>query len=105
MKMVMAIIHRDDEDRVLGALVDAGYTATYGDSRGGVLRRSQKTLFIAVEREKLEEVLSILRTSCRSCLDTGEGSRNRVAFGPIPATPEVGGSVVFVWDLERFEKY
>ncbi len=105
MKMVMAIVDRDDGDRVIGALVDAGYTATYGDSRGGVLRRSQKTLFIAVERDKLEEVLGILRKSCRSCLDMGENSSDRVPFGPIPATPEVGGSVVFVWDLERFEKY
>jgi len=105
MKMVMAIVDRDDGDRVLGALVDAGYTATYGDSRGGVLRRSQKTLFIAVERLKLDEVLGILRQSCRTCLNMNEEPRERPAFGPIPAIPEMGGAVVFVWDLERFEKY
>jgi len=101
----MAIVDRDDADRVLGALVEAGYTATYSDSRGGVLRRSQKTLIMAVERTNLEQVLAILRQSCRTCLSMDGEPVERPPFGPIPTTPEVGGAVVFVWDLDRFEKY
>ena len=105
MKMVMAIIPSDEADRVLGALVNAGHTATYGASRGGVLRQAQRTLFIAVEHEKLEEVLNIVRQSCRIPLGEGEESRDQFSLGPIPVTAELGGAVVFVWDLEKVETY
>ena len=39
-KMVMAVVPRDQASRVLECLVDAGYSATYMESRGGMLRQS-----------------------------------------------------------------
>ena len=105
MKMVMAITPPDEADRVLGALVNAGHTATYGDSRGGVLRQAQRTLFIAAEPDKLEQVLSIVRQSCRAPLEAGEEPRDQFSLGPLPVTAEYGGAIVFVWDLEQVETY
>jgi uncharacterized protein YaaQ len=46
MKMVMAIIDREEANRVLEALIAAGYTATFNDSRSGFLRQSKQMLFI-----------------------------------------------------------
>lgn len=104
MKMVMAVISRDDVERVLRALVAADHTATYADTRGGMLRQAQMTLFVAAEDEDLEEVLSIVKDRCRSeavIEDAGEEERT----APMPAKPRLGGAVVFVWTVERGETY
>ncbi len=103
MKMIMAVTPRDEAERVLRALVQAKYTATYAETRGGMLRQAQTTLFIAVAAQDLEEVLGILKENCRSeaLIEQPEGEEGR----PMPAKPRLGGAVVFVWDLERTETY
>jgi uncharacterized protein YaaQ len=105
-KMVMAIVGREESGLVLEALIVAGYTATFGDSRSGVLRQAKQTLFIGVEAERLEDVLSIIRDNCRSHVETREAEADAV----VPTTPrrtfaEVGSAVVFVWDIDRFATY
>ena len=106
MKMVMAIVPRDEAGRVLEALVTAGRTATFTDSRSGVLRQAQQMLFIAVEEKDMEQVLTIIHDTCHSQV-TVESSEPRSPFslGPVPVTAELGGAVVFIWDLDRFETY
>jgi len=106
MKMVMAVVPRDETGRVLEALVAAGHTATFTESRGGMLRQAQYMLFVAVEQKDLEQVLEIIGESCHSHIRL-EPSEPREPFslGPAPVTAEVGGAVVFIWDLDRFEVY
>ncbi len=95
MKMVMAIVSRDQADLVLEALISAGYGATFTESRGGVLRQSQKTIFTAVEHTKLDDVLSIIRDHCRSQVTLSDTEDHA-------STTDVGSAVIFVWDLEQF---
>jgi len=106
MKMVMAIVPRDEACHVLEALVTAGYTATFTDSRSGVLRQAQQMLFIAVEKQDMDQVLTIIRDNCHSqvVVDPGE-PRTPFSLGSVPVTAELGGAVVFIWDLDRFETY
>ena len=106
MKMVMAIVPRDEAGHVLEALVTAGYTATFTDSRSGVLRQAQQMLFIAVEEQDMDQVLTIIRDNCHSqvVVDPGE-PRTPFSLGSVPVTAELGGAVVFIWDLDRFETY
>jgi len=103
MKMVMTIVPRDEASRVLDALVAAGYTATFGDSRGGVLRQAYQTLFIGVEKEALGTVLEIVRQNCQSQLSL-EDATVPDRFGlPRQSGAIVGGAVIFVWSVEHFE--
>jgi len=102
MKMVMAVVPRDDTEYVLQALVSAGHTASFVGSRGGVLRQEKKMLFIAVQNEDLHQVLGIIQDSCH-CQDQAASSQPESE--PTPATIGMGGTVVFVWDLEQFEIY
>ena len=106
MKMVMAVVPRDEAGRVLEALVAAGHTATFSDSRGGMLRQAQQMLFTAVEEQDLERVLTIIRDNCHSQVVV-ESSEPRTPFslGSVPVTAELGGAVVFMWDLDRYETY
>lgn len=106
MKMVMAVVPRDEAGRVLESLVAAGHTATFTDSRGGMLRQAQQMLFIAVEEQDLERVLASIRDNCHSHVVV-EPSESRTTFslGAVSVTAELGGAVVFIWDLDRFETY
>ncbi len=106
MKMVMAVVPRDEAGRVLEALVATGHTATFSDSRGGMLRQAQQMLFIAVEKQDLEPVLAIIRDNCHSQVVVEPGEpRTPFPLGPVPVTAELGGAVVFIWDIDRRETY
>lgn len=104
MKMIMAIVPRDEAERVLQALVAANHTATYMETRGGMLRQAQMSLFIGVEAEELEHVLGILERTCRS-QPVVESVEGEAATAPLPTRPQLGGAVVFVWDIQRSETY
>lgn len=106
MKMVMAIVERQEMPRVLEALIAAGYTATFHESRGGVLRQARQTLYIGVEADRVEDVLAIIRENCRSSvpLESSEGDM-AVHRQPTRTFAEVGSAVVFVWDIDRFETF
>lgn len=99
-KMILAVVPRDQAGHVIDALVAAGFTTTFTESRGGVLWQAQHMLFIAVDRTKLDEVLGIIRGNCRTAIQTRAHSP---AGSQPPATVELGGAVIFVWDLEQFE--
>lgn len=104
-KMVMAVVPRDEAERVLRGLVSAGYTATFSPSRGGVLRQMQQMLFTAVDEANLDEVLTIIRANCREQVEIDIEETDDEPAEVAPVTAEFGGAVVFVWDLERFEVY
>jgi uncharacterized protein YaaQ len=104
MKMLMVIIARDEAERVLQALVAANHTATFVETRGGMLRQAQMTLFVAVQDEALKEVTGIIQGSSRA--EPIVESVEQGAFSaPMPARPRLGGAVVFIWNIERSETY
>ena len=102
-KMVMAVVPRDEANLVLEALVSAGFTATFSESRGGVLRQAQLTFFTAVDESKLDQVLAIIRDNCRIQVKLESRQEGGMrSLGPVPVTAELGGAVVFIWDLDRY---
>lgn len=105
MKMVMALVPRDQADLVLEGLVAAGHTATFCESRGGVLRQAQKMLFIAAPEPRLEQVLSIIRTCSKNEVQIESGEARDFSLTETPQAAEVGWALVFVWDIERIETY
>ena len=108
MKMVMAVVPRDEAEGVLSALIAAGHTATFTESRGGMLRQAQYTLFTGVDEQALPRVLDIIHESCHShvLVNSGDNQAGTPAFStPASAPVQVGGAVIFVWDLEQFAVY
>jgi uncharacterized protein YaaQ len=106
-KMVMAVVSREPSDRVLDRLISAGYGATFTESHGGVLRQTQKMIFIAVDDDKVDDVVDIIRATCRTRVEvsgaTGLPTRLGDQSTGATITTEVGHAVVFVWDLDRFQ--
>jgi len=106
MKMVMVVVPSNNAEPVLDALINAGHTATYAETRGGMLRQSQKSLFIAVKETQLEEVLTIIKEHCRTKVEMNpQTAEDPLALGSTAVTADLGGAVAFVWDIGRIETF
>ena len=106
--MVVAIVHAEDASTLTDALLDGEYRATRLHSSGGFLKQSNATIIVGVEDEQVEAVLSIIRDQCHSrtqlvnpmppIMEPGE------FFLPYPLEVEIGGAVIFVLPVDRFER-
>jgi len=65
-KQLVAIVQADDAEPACTALRDAGYRFTRLASTGGYLGTPNLTLIMAVQDERVEEVMSILRETCKN---------------------------------------
>ena len=61
MKMIMAILHKDDELETIEELNIAGYMVTKLATTGGFLKKKSTTVMIGVEEDRLEEALDVLQ--------------------------------------------
>ena len=100
-KMVMAIIPREEAEFVMSALIDAGYTSTVLDTKGGVFRQSQSTMFISVLDENLEKVFKIIETNCKVEMGFEPENSNRENIESYANANKLGGAIVFVWKLDQ----
>ncbi len=105
MKMVMAIINRDDASVVVQQLTKAGYQVTKLATTGGFLRTGNTTILVGVENEKVDQVISIIskhsnsRKQLMPATEMGTGVYANMAIEVI-----VGGAAIFVLNVEKFEK-
>jgi len=106
-KMIMAVIPRDQASHVLEMLITAGYPVTFTESRGGVWRQAQSTLYLCIDDTAVEGALSIIRANCRARVEVEAESIEASTSAPtsIQLMAELGGAVVFVWDVARMEMY
>lgn len=106
MKMMMVVVPSNNADQVLDALVNEGHTATYAETHGGMLQQSQYSLFIAVEDQELEKVLDIIKTTCRTRIEmSSQAPQDQSSNIRVPVTADLGGAIVFIWDIDRIETY
>jgi uncharacterized protein YaaQ len=109
MKLIMAIVQALDARVLMDALMAAGYRATKIGSTGGFLVRGNSTVLVGVEDDKVSAVLDILRKHCHSRREFVSPvvpiSDSAAARGwSQPVQVDVGGTTVFVLDVERFER-
>lgn len=108
MKLIIAITHPDDADKLIDELVAKKYQVTKTDSFGGYLKEENATILIGTEDKKVDEVLEIIKKNCQSrqqfltpappTLEPGE------TFIPEPVEVKVGGATVFILNVEKFEQ-
>ena len=110
MKMIMAVVPRKYGDDLLASLTDSGFTATYQETRGGMLRQSQLTLYIAVRTSDLPNVLEIISSSCSGeiMIHRGHGMTLSSEIDEPHLANEgrkLGHSsaVVFIWTLDPYD--
>jgi len=76
MKLIIAIIHDEDNDRVSDIWNAEDIRATFIASTGSFLRSGRSTLLIGLEDEKVARALQILRENCT----TGKEGKEKKAI-------------------------
>ncbi|MFZ5354223.1 MAG: cyclic-di-AMP receptor [Bacillota bacterium] len=108
MKLVIAVVQDEDVNELMSKLLHKKFSATKLASTGGFLREGNTTLFVGVEKEKVDDVIDIIKDVCKSRSQTlttpipPTGSAG--VFIPYPVEVTVGGATIFVIDIDRFEK-
>jgi uncharacterized protein YaaQ len=110
-KLLVLIVNDQDADAVLHALIDAGWPATKIASSGGFLRRTSSTIVLGVPEPEVETVLALVRELCAARVE--QVKVHAPSLLPILSGGEregrtvdvhVGGAVLFVLDVARFER-
>jgi uncharacterized protein YaaQ len=107
MKLILAIINKEDSTIVSQALVKARYSVTKLATTGGFLKAGNITMIIGTEDEKVQEVIDIIRSKSqrRTQITASPMPMSASAsFTPYPIEVQIGGATIFVLDVDRFEK-
>jgi uncharacterized protein YaaQ len=107
-KLLVMIVADADADPLVRALVQRSHAATKIGSSGGFLRRGNTTLLCGVPAADVDEVLLLIKRLCpaRSELLTlgALPLAGEIPFVTEPVEVRVGGAVVFILNVERFER-
>ncbi len=100
MRLLIAVIQRQDEAGLVRALTSHKIGVTRVGSQGGFLREGNVTLFIVIEDRRLDEVLRLVRAHCYTRTKFVAPLPPIAESGEFyPSTPievQVGGASVFV---------
>ncbi len=108
MKLVVAIVSKEDAEKAVSALTKADFRATRIDSVGGFLKEKNSTILVGVDAKKVKDVLKVLGESAKSHKETlaptptMSGAGEFVMADPVDVT--VGGATVFVLDVDQFKR-
>ena len=104
---MLVIVQDADASKLQAALVEAKFQATKLATTGGFLREGNTTFIIVVEDKDVESISGIVKSTCHERTQTQ-------AISPLAGSPEpyfshvmdvsVGGAVMFVLNVESFER-
>ena len=100
MKLVLAVVQRQDAGELLDALTSQGHRVTRISSEGGFLREGNVTLLIAVQDHQIEPLIQTIREHCytrtRYVSPLPPVAESGEFYPPSPIEVQVGGATVFV---------
>lgn len=108
MKLIFAIVQDEDADGLVDAIVNAGYRVTRIGSTGSFLRMGNSSLMMGVEDNEVSKVLSIVRRTCRRrsqmAVPYSPALEPGLLYMPENFEVEVGGAVLLIHNVERYER-
>ena len=106
MKLITAIVNKEDSKAVCSELVRNKFYVTRLATTGGFLMAGNMTLLIGTEDERVADCISCISKCCKQRTEIVPGAAS-IGLGMESAMPievTVGGATVFVTNVERFEK-
>ena len=106
MKLVMAIVGKDDSGMVSAALTKGGFTVTKLATTGGFLKAGNTTFIVGTDDDKVDQVIDLIakQSRRRTQLVPNTSTMDVGMYSAYPVEVTVGGSTIFVLNVDRFEK-
>lgn len=106
MKLITAIINKEDSKTVNAELIKAGFAVTRLATTGGFLMAGNITMLIGTEDDKVDECINIISEYSRQRTEVvpATASYGVAVTTAYPLEVTVGGATIFVTNVERFEK-
>lgn len=107
MKLLVAIVGREDAPTVVEAFVREGLPATVIEARGGFLRQGVAAILAGLDDQRLHRAMVLLDAHCRSrtALLPTDLPGGIPEWGLTEVMPvETGGATVFVLPVVRYER-
>lgn len=106
MKLITAIVNKEDSKVVNQELIKAGFAVTRLSTTGGFLLAGNVTMLIGTEDEKVDECIDIISEHSRQRTEVvpSTASYGVAVTTAFPLEVTVGGATIFVTNVERFEK-
>lgn len=106
MKLIIAIVQKDDSNRLQRAFIENNVRATKLSTTGGFLSEGNTTFLIGIEDEKVQDVLDIIKE--KSQAREGFIQPNPLSTGlemnqPVKVT--IGGATCFVVSVDEFKRF
>ena len=107
-KLCVLVVSDTDANRLMEQMVKDGFSATKIGSTGGFLRRGSVTILSGVTEEGVGRLTELVGEVCHARKEfvpvqtlpfLGDGG-----FTSEPVEVRVGGAIIFVLDIERFER-
>jgi uncharacterized protein YaaQ len=108
MKLIIAIVQDEDIDALTEGLIDDGFRFTKVSTTGSFLKTGNTSLLIGVEDHLVPRVMELLKATCRRrtqiAVPYSPALEPGLLYMPENFEVEVGGAVVFVANVSRFER-
>lgn len=108
MKLIFAIINKDDSNAVQSALTQEGYSVTKLATQGGFLMAGNLTFIIGTQADKVPKALELIKENSKKRKEQIPASATFGGMGLASAQTievTVGGATIFVVDVDQFEKF
>ena len=105
MKLIIAIVNRDDASMVTQTLTRKGFSSTKLSTTGGFLMAGNVTILIGVDEDRVQAVIDIIKEQSHSRKQMIP-TTTEMSYGYYPTMPvevTVGGATIVVVDVDRFE--
>lgn len=108
MKLLIAIVQKEDAGKLSDELIKARFSLTKLDSVGGFLKEKNNVFLMGVEEKRIDEALSVIKENSQTRKEVISSAPPIVEPGDFfissPVEVEVGGAVVFILDVDQFKK-
>lgn len=106
MKLVIAIVQKEDSNNLQKALVKNNFRATKLATSGGFLSQGNTTFLVGCEDEQVDDILKVIKQESRAREEIA--TPHMVSTGyeitqPLKIT--VGGATCFVVSVDKFKRF
>jgi len=105
--LVILVVADEQLSELTHKLVAGKFYFTRVESGGGFLQRPSASLLLGIPGKRLEELLNLVRSCCKRRLTYIPARVDPlIPLGqPVMIEAEVGGAVIFTFEVERFEQF